>query len=231
VPSHLARLFREKDGHVGRLVLVYPTLAATSEHGRTQIAFARSIRSAALAADPNAEVAGGLILTADIIESITHDGSIATLLSFVGVALLTIIVMRSFRDAVWVVGALCLGTLWMGGAVGALHIKLNFVNFVVLPITFGIGVDYAVNLYQRYREAGRGGAEAALAGSGGAVALCSCTTVIGYAALLVADYQAIFSFGLTAVLGEIACLSCALVSMPALLTVVDGLRRRSDVRA
>lgn len=221
VPAHLARLFREKDGTVGRLVLVYPTLAATSEHGRVQIAFARSIRAAALAADPRAQVAGGLILTADIIESITHDGAIATVLSFVSVALLTIIIMRSLRDAAWVVGALCLGTVWMGGAIGALHVKLNFVNFVVLPITFGIGVDYAVNLYQRYRETGRGGAEAALGNFGGAVALCSLTTIIGYAALLVADYQAIFSFGLTAVFGEIACLSSALVAMPALLAVRD----------
>ena len=162
-----------------------------------------------------------LILSADIIESITHDGSVATILSFCGVVLLTVLVMRSMRDAAWVIGALCLGTLWMGGAVGALGVKLNFVNFVVLPITFGIGIDYAVNLYQRCKQAGPGGTELALAGSGGAVALCSFTTVIGYAALLIADYQAVFSFGLTAVLGEIACLSSALVAMPALLAVRD----------
>ena len=108
---------------------------------------------------------------------------------------------------------------------GALDLKLNFVNFAVLPITFGIGVDYAVNLYLRYREIGRGGAPAALAGSGGAVALCSITTILGYAALLMADNRTIFSFGLTAVLGEITCLSAALVALPAALVERD--RRRS----
>ncbi len=215
LPQHVRTLFREKDGHVGRLVLVYPTLGASAAHGRVQKAFATQVRRAAERADPGAQVAGALILTADIIESITHDGLLAALLSFAAVAALTLLVMGSARDAAWVVGSLALGTLWLGGALGAFDVKLNFVNFAVLPITFGIGVDYAVNLYQRYREIGRGGAQTALAASGGAVALCSFTTILGYSALLVADNRAIFSFGLTAVLGEVTCLSAALLALPA----------------
>jgi predicted RND superfamily exporter protein len=222
VPDSFSRFFREKDGQVGRLVLVYPTLQATAEHGRAQLEFARSIRSAARSADPEAEVAGGIILMADVIEAITRDGAVATVLSFAGVALLTILLTRALRDAAWIVGALCLGTLWMGGAFGALGLKMNFANFVVLPITFGIGVDYAVNLYQRYKQAGSGRVTAALSGSGSAVALCSLTTIIGYGALLVADYQAVFSFGLSAVIGEIACLASALLAMPAFIAVRDA---------
>jgi predicted RND superfamily exporter protein len=111
----------------------------------------------------------------------------------------------------------------MFGAMTVLGLKLNFVNFAVLPITFGIGVDYAVNLYQRYRQAGS--VEEALATSGGAVALCSLTTIIGYATLVTADNQAIQSFGLTAVLGEVTCLSAALFALPAVLS----LRRRPGV--
>ena len=33
-------------------------------------------------------------------------------------------------------------------------VKINFLNFAALPITFGIGVDYAVNVVQRYRADG-----------------------------------------------------------------------------
>ncbi|MEO7328163.1 MAG: MMPL family transporter, partial [Minicystis sp.] len=190
VPDHIGRLFKEKDGKVGRLVLVYPSLTTTSAHGRKQIGFARSLRATAAAADPKAMVAGMLILSADIIESITRDGFTATSLSFVAVALLTALVIGSLRHAGWVIGSLMMGTLWMGGALGLWALKLNFVNFAVLPITFGIGIDYAVNLYERYRELGPGHAAEALASSGGAVALCSLTTIIGYSALLVADNQA-----------------------------------------
>jgi len=215
VPARYRELFREKDGQTGRLVLVYPTLAMTSRQGRLQLGFARTLREVAQRTDPEAQVAGTLILTADIIETITRDGTFAAMLSFAAVALWTLIVLRSVWSAAWVVGSLCLGTLWMVGALGGLGIKLNFVNFVVLPITFGIGVDYAVNYYQRYRQAGS--AELALAASGGAVALCSATTIIGYSALLVADNRAIFSFGLTAVIGEVTCLSAALFALPAVL--------------
>ena len=99
----------------------------------------------------------------------------------------------------------------------------------MLPITFGIGIDYAANLYQRYRELGPGRAKEALATSGGAVALCSLTTILGYSALLIADNRAIFSFGLTAVIGEVACLSAALVALPTLLMLRDRAAGRATL--
>jgi predicted RND superfamily exporter protein len=55
-------------------------------------------------------------------------------------------------------------------------------------------------------------------GTGRAVALCSATTIIGYGSLLLARNQALFSFGLLAVLGEICCLSVAVVALPAALS-------------
>jgi predicted RND superfamily exporter protein len=225
LPDHVRRLLREKDGSAGRLVLVYPKLNATAAEGRRQIHFAHAIRRTAERADPRAEVAGSVVLSADIIDSITHDGLLASGLSLLAVTLLTATILGSRRHSTFVIASLCVGTLWMVGTLGFWEIKLNFVNFAVLPITFGIGVDYAVNLYQRYREVGRGRASLALATSGGAIALCSLTTMLGYSALLVADNRAIFSFGLTAVIGELTCLSAALIALPALLVFRD--RRRA----
>jgi predicted RND superfamily exporter protein len=49
------------------------------------------------------------------------------------------------------------------------------------------------------------------------VALCSFTTMVGYGSLLLADFQALQSFGRLAVLGEVACLIGALLVVPALL--------------
>jgi predicted RND superfamily exporter protein len=223
VPENLTRAFFEKDGHRGRVVLVYPTLSTDSANGRAQMQHTRTVRETALRVDPNALVAGQIVLTTDIVQAITNDGRFTAALSFVAVALLTLLVMRSLRDAGWVIGSLSLGVLWGAGAMTLLSLKLNFVNFAVLPITFGIGVDYAVNLYQRYRQTCS--VEEALATSGGAVALCSATTIIGYATLVTADNQAVQSFGLTAVIGEITCLSAALFALPAVLSLRD--RRRS----
>ncbi len=224
VPERLTRSFVEKDGRRGRVVLVYPTLSTDAANGRAQVMHTRAVREAAFKADPSARVAGQIVLTTDIVQAITSDGVRTGLLSFFAVALLTVVVMRSIRHAAWVIGSLSLGVLWMAGAMTLLSLKFNFVNFAVLPITFGIGVDYAVNLYQRYLQTGS--VEEALASSGGAVALCSLTTMIGYATLVTADNQAIQSFGLTAVIGEITCLSAALFALPAVLSLRD---RRASV--
>ena len=223
VPERLTRVFVEKDGQRGRIVLVFPTLTTDSSNGRAQIQHARTVRETATRVDREAMIAGQIVLTTDIVQAITDDGRFTALLSFLAVALLTVVVMRSLRDGAWVIASLSLGVLWGAGAMTALSLKLNFVNFAVLPITFGIGVDYAVNLYQRYRQTCS--VEEALASSGGAVALCSVTTIIGYATLVTADNQAIQSFGLTAVIGEITCLTAALFALPAVLSLRD--RRRT----
>jgi len=201
-------------------------LETDSRHGKEQIAHAKLVRSTALRVDPTALIAGQIVLTSDIVDSITSDGGFAAALSFFAVAALTVLVMRSFRDSAWVVSSLCLGVLWMFGALGALNLRLNFVNFAVLPITFGIGIDYAVNFYQRYRQSSD--VEESLTASGGAVTLCSATTIIGYATLVTADNMAIQSFGLTAVIGEITCLSAAVFALPAILAWRD---RRRALRA
>jgi predicted RND superfamily exporter protein len=99
-----------------------------------------------------------------------------------------------------------------------LGVRLNFLNFMALPITLGVGVDYAVNVVSRVREEG-GDALAALHGGGGAVVLCSLTTVLGYLALLFSINRAVSSLGLVAVLGELTCLTAAMLVLPAALSL------------
>ncbi|MGH7437494.1 MAG: hypothetical protein ACRENE_17595, partial [Polyangiaceae bacterium] len=62
--------------------------------------------------------------------------------------------------------------------------------------------------------------------TGGAVVLCSATTIIGYSSLLFAENRALFLFGLMAVLGEVACLTTAVVVLPAVVECfAKGTRR------
>ena len=79
-------------------------------------------------------------------------------------------------------------------------------------------------MFDRSRLLG-GDVRSAVALSGGAVALCSYTTTIGYGSLLFSDQMALQSFGKLAMCGEIACLTGAVLFMPALLQVVS--RRRT----
>ena len=136
-----------------------------------------------------------------------------------------LILFRGRRETLWVLAALLGGTSLLAGAVVAFDIRINFLSFIAFPITFGIGVEYALNVVYRHRqdpEAARARAEhwRVVSGTGRAVALCSLTTIIGYGSLLLARNQALFSFGVLAVLGEICCLTVAVVALPAALAAL-----------
>jgi len=97
-------------------------------------------------------------------------------------------------------------------------------------ITFGIGCEYPFNVFDRSRLLS-GDVSLALKRTGGAVALCSYTTTVGYGALLFADNQALQSFGQLAMSGEIACLVGAMLVLPALLHVLPGWKEKMKKRA
>jgi predicted RND superfamily exporter protein len=143
---------------------------------------------------------------------------------------IVLLVLRGRLASLHVIGSLVVGVLWLAGTAMLLHVKINFCNFVAYPITFGIGVDYAVNVMTRYVQDGERDVTGAVRSTGAAVGLCSLTTIIGYSSLLLAKNRALFFFGATAVLGEIACLTAAIVALPALLVAVrrwsSGLARR-----
>jgi predicted RND superfamily exporter protein len=117
---------------------------------------------------------------------------------------------------VTVIASLILGVVWMVGGAAASDIKLNFLNFIALPITFGIGCEYPFNIFDRSRLL-HGDVSMAVKRSGGAVAMCSLTTIIGYGSLLVADNQALQSFGHLAMSGELTTLAAAMLVLPAML--------------
>jgi hypothetical protein len=221
LPLALTTGLRERDGSLGRVVLVFPNPAASWWRGETIAAFVDSLRDVARApvalGGRPARVAGGPALTADIIQSMRRDGPLASLLAFLGVVATVVLIFRRGLATPFVIGSLLVGVAWLLAATMALGIKINFVNFIAFPITFGIGVDYAVNVMARYLRDGRRDIAAAVRETGGAVGLCSLTTIIGYSSLLVAKNVGLFLFGLLAVLGELTCLTTAVVVLPAVL--------------
>jgi predicted RND superfamily exporter protein len=104
------------------------------------------------------------------------------------------------------------------------EIKLNFLNFMAVPITIGIGAEYAHNIMQRYRAERGQRLPRVISETGGAIVLCALTTSIGYVALMRSINKGIASFGLAAAMGELVCLTAAVLVLPA--TLVWAARRR-----
>ena len=113
-------------------------------------------------------------------------------------------------------------------------LKINFLNFIALPITFGIGIDYSVNVFHRYREEKNRKdvhqnddlpVVKAVFHTGGAVVLASLTTTIGWCSLLIAGNQAFVSFGRLAVIGEITCVTVGVLVIPAFLILLQSRKK------
>lgn len=218
LPAALRQPLTERDGTVGRVALAYPRQVGSIDatYGRR---LTNLVRGAIQDAGVPALATGRPLLIVDINDSVLHDGPRATLLAFLAVTVLVLAVVRQPAFAGAVLLGLLMGVVWLVGLAAALRLRLNFLNFVVLPITFGIGVDYAANLVLRYRREGPGSFTRVMDDTGGAVALCSSTTIIGYASLLFSDNRALAGFGLLATLGEGACLVAGVLALPAFFFV------------
>ena len=218
LPLQLRRALSERDGTVGRVALVFPRKVGRLDLDELD-QLKQLVRGSIEEADARVQALNTLLLLSDIDDVIVRDAPRATLLALVLVCALVILVVRDPAASATVLATLLLGLIALVGLAAASRVRMNFLNFVVLPITFGIGVDYAVNIVQRFRQEprGPGALGRVLQETGSAVAVCSATTVIGYASLMVADSQALAGFGFLAALGEITCLSMALLVLPAWL--------------
>ncbi len=218
LPEDVTENYREKNGDLGKVVSVFPTDKAPLWDGKNLIHFADIIRENHLPDGSVITASGDSVIFADLLRAVIHDGPRATLLAFLGVCLAVSLIFRNKKAIAFIIGTLLFGILWMGGMMALFGLKINFFNFIAIPTTFGIGVDYGVNIYQRYKLEGKGSLPYVLKTTGGAVALCSLTTIIGYSTFIIAKNQALVSFGWIAIIGELTCLTAALIFIPALIT-------------
>jgi predicted RND superfamily exporter protein len=229
LPFDVARPFTEKDGTRGRLVLVEPT---AGKNGDTDLHYllrwSDSLRETKLENGDVVRGSGRAVIFADMLKSIVADMPRAIALSLGMTALAVIVIFRRGASTVAVLCALAIGLAWLALYVAATNVKVNFFNFIALPITFGIGVDYAVNFIARYDlEKQKSGILSVLKNTGGAVILCSLTTTLGYLALIGSINQAIRSLGMVAVMGEVCCMLTAVLVLPAFLLWRERTRKRN----
>jgi len=225
IPALLRRRFEENNGTVGTVFYVKYRNDISLSDGRNLLRIAKSTDDVKLPDGTVVQTASRATIFAEMIRSMERDGPLATFASFAGVVVVVAVATGSLRGFFAVISVLVMSVVWTIGGAAWDSMKLNFLNFIALPITFGIGSEYPFNVFDRSRIL-HGDVTAAVKRTGGAVALCSYTTTIGYGSLLFADNQALQSFGKLAMSGEVACLIGALLVLPALLHVLR--RRRGE---
>ncbi len=216
LPDGIARGFTEADGTRGRIMYISPTRDDLLNDSHYLLRWADSFRRTVL---PDGSVvlgSGRAVIYADMWAAIIHDIPPAVLMSLGATICVVVLAFRGKRVSFTILVGLLVGICWFAGTLALLHARLNFLNFIALPITFGIGVDYAVNVAARdltMRDPVR-----VVRQTGGAVVLCSMTTLLGYLALVRSANFAVRSLGVAAVVGEVTCLLAAVLFLPAALT-------------
>jgi len=215
LPDAIARPFTEKDGTRGRVVFISPTDGQDTADAHYLLRWADGYRRTVL---PDGSVilgSGRAVIYADMWAAILKDVPRAVAVSILATLLIVALSFRERRSMTRVILSLLVGVFWTVAVLYLWKFKLNFLNFIALPVTFGIGVDYAVNIVQRDLEL-KDPLEV-LRRTGGAVVLCSLTTLLGYLALARSLNYGVRSLGITAVIGEAACLVAAVMVLPAAL--------------
>jgi uncharacterized protein len=136
-------------------------------------------------------------------------------------AAIALMVLFHFRSLVCVILALlpvAIGTIWMGGIMGAAGIPFNPANIMTLPLVIGIGVTNGIHILNRFAEEQKAGVLAKSTGK--AVLVSGLTAMTGFGTLILAKHQGIRSLGLVMSLGIGTCMIAGLTFLPALLNVL-----------
>ncbi|MGE0549338.1 MAG: RND family transporter [Kofleriaceae bacterium] len=223
LPTGIKDKITEKNGRIGLLVSIRPADHLDEWDGRDLIRFANAVRKIDLADGETITTSGSSVIFADIVESIERDGPLVTMIATLGLVIMVVLLVGWNRRAAAVLIGTVAGSLLMVAFCAAIDLKVNFLDFVALPITLGLGIDYAINIAHRHDHEDNPDPILTLRTSGSAVFVCSLTTIIGYGSLLASENLAIRGFGTASLIGEVACVFSALVLVPAILAL--GRRR------
>ncbi len=227
LPDDVARPFTEKDGTRGTVILIEPRADENTDDLHYLIRYADSFRETRL---PDGKIlygSGRAVIFADILGSIVRVVPRSIGLSLVMTLVAVTLTFRRGSHSASVLATLLVGLAGVATFMYFDDVRINMLNFAALPVTFGIGVDYSVNVMQRYHADGSQDILHALRTTGGAVVLCSLTTMLGYLALVGSHNQGIRSLGEVAVIGEISCLTAAVLVLPAGWYLLERRRRKS----
>ena len=229
LPEGIVRPFIDHEGKRGRIVYIVPTIGQSVYDAHYLQRWADAFRETRL---PNGDViygSGDPVIFADVLQSIREEAPKAILLSFLGTLTVIFVAFRGNRNGLIALSVLIVGLSWLVAFLWWQDIKLNFLNFVALPISIGVGADYALNIMKRRELTDEAGLSKALVETGGAVVLCSLTTALGYVALMFSMNGATESFGLSAAAGEATTLLAAVLFLPAILFWMNKRKRAKTV--
>jgi predicted RND superfamily exporter protein len=156
------------------------------------------------------------LIAAKVLDWVKEKGPKAMVVAFGLVYLILLVDLKSFRLATITFLPLFTGLALTGALMSAFHVRLNFINIVMLPSIVGIMIDHCIYLSHHILDYSKGASLKSLQETGSAIILSALTSLAGYASLNIAHHAGINSIATVVELGIVTCTVCALFMLPAL---------------
>ncbi|MBP1753401.1 MAG: hopanoid biosynthesis-associated transporter HpnN [Geobacteraceae bacterium] len=169
---------------------------------------------------------GEVVLNYENLLAVNKGMGLATLISFLLVAIALVIGLRSGKLVFDSLVTLLVGFIWTLGFAIAFVGRLNLISVAFGVLFIGLGIDYAIQYCVRYRElmaSGLGHHEAIVGtakGLGVSLLVCTLAAAIGFYSFLPTPYTGVSELGLIAGTGMLINLFATLTVLPALLTLL-----------
>jgi len=162
------------------------------------------------------------VIFSEILRMIEKDGKMIMILSFLGTILPIIIAYRNFKAIILLSAHLFFTVFFMLGAMLLFKLEFNFFNVLMLPLIFGLAIDYGEYIYSRYLQEGKGSIYFVLTHTSPAVFMSAFTTILGFATLLLAQHQGLKSIGQLSIIGIFSAFLSASVVLLSILAFVES---------
>jgi uncharacterized protein len=223
-------LSRNKAGEIiGVILRIYPTGIITDLDFSRQLIANIDAQIAAIDPDVKYSYKGPFKSTARQYDIIINDLLSTGLYGFGGVLLLIMIYFRQPLAPLFVAVPLLMSIAWTFGVTKVVIGNLNMITAGMFAIIFGLGIDFGIHVFARYREARRRGldVEAALnetvMQTGSALTTTALTTALAFYSLMITDFKGFSEFGFIVGTGIIFSLIAMLLTCPAFIVLTERL--------
>ena len=167
---------------------------------------------------------------------IIQDLKSTALYSIVGVLLLITLFFRQVVGSLFITLPLMMSLTWTFGVTYLAIGSLNMITVGLFAILFGLGIDFGIHIFARYREAHRRGMDIEQAltvtvrYTGKALATTAVTTSIAFYSLLLTDFKGFSEFGFIVGTGILFSLVAMVAICPAFIVLAERLRLVIPIR-
>lgn len=170
-------------------------------------------------------IASDAMIFHDILNLINQEGPIIVILALLAIFGLLWLDFRSLKQVLVVLFPLSIALIWIFGWTFIMGWEFNYFNVVMFPVIMGLGIDYGVHLFHRYKEEGRHNIYFIIKTTGMAILIGALTDIMGFGTLILALYKGIATMGEIAVAGIFSALVAGILFLASILEF------RKDVQA